>query len=139
MLVLPHRISHAGLVGTLVRMEKSHVDFLLTGSRFFNTHNEDSDWDFFIKPTILPEILRDLGFGIVEPMTLYEDSNTLRVWEHWNLPIHVQVVNDVELKVKAQEILASLGADLDKDKIARTTIVHRWNIAMDLAKLELNY
>lgn len=87
-------------------MNRSPLEFHLTGSRFFGTATTNSDWDFFVQdgPGVQDKLLW-LGFMHLTEHS-YKDSNTLEVWRYTTL-VHVQVVKDATLKAKIQKIFKS--------------------------------
>lgn len=78
----------------------------LTGSRFFGNVSPTSDWDFFCQDS---EDNRNnlLFLGFKKQPLCYPDTNTNEVWKH-RYPIHVQLVKDVHLKLRVQQVLATL-------------------------------
>jgi hypothetical protein len=89
---------------------KSTYQFQLTGSRFFGTNREDSDWDFFTEvpkvlyPTSVFDFLEDNGFYTRFNNHYDQDISFVSVYEH-SCGIHVQIVKDFEQKKAAQELL----------------------------------
>jgi predicted nucleotidyltransferase len=76
---------------------------ILTGSRAFGLEKEVSDWDFFVPL----DFKLSVDF-VLEAGTRYTDKNTARVYRHVAYPIHVQVVTDLNLKLKVQNLLLSM-------------------------------
>lgn len=94
-------------------LEKLPERFYLTGSRFFGTQGQNSDWDYFTENS--DEVflkLKDLGFVKISART-YGDANSARVmrWtaKHTKLQVDVQLVHDVELKRRVQERFVKIG------------------------------
>lgn len=87
-----------------VQMDRSHVEFHLTGSRYFGTARPESDWDYFVQggPGVAEELER-MGF-VKEAKLDYTDILRIEVHRHPD-NIHVQVVSNVEHKILAQEII----------------------------------
>ncbi len=85
-------------------MANSEYKFYLTGSRFFGTQQQNSDWDFFVQKTIsIDNDLSGMGFKREEKPS-YIDPICDTVWKHPD-GIHVQVVDDGRLKETAQLII----------------------------------
>ena len=115
---------------------ESEFSFYLTGSRFFGNHTTDSDWDFFTKNALsVRRFLVDYGFK--EESSSYRDRVVAVVYKHIKLPIHVQLVHDVNKKILAQHLIKGMGIPLldisNKDK--RRDI---WNRALDLVDMIKN-
>ena len=114
--------------------------FHLSGSRRWDTHSKDSDWDFFVQDDFslshnsLYFSLRDLGFRAESEKDDYNIST--RVWDygedlfatvvmqHKAANIHIQLVKDVKLKSRVQEKFKKIG------KLTPTQI--DWNLAFQL-------
>lgn len=81
--------------------------FYLTGSRFFGNFHEGSDWDYFTdKSQWIADTLRDNDFFRIDITNHnYMDLNTAAVFEHTKVPIHIQLVDDVELKIAVQNMI----------------------------------
>ena len=90
----------------LDHLRMSKFDFFLTGSRFFKrTAQEDTDWDFYTQDCAEVQLyLKQNGYVVSHK---YEDSFTVAVMtrETRGLKIDIQLVGDVGLKTKAQEML----------------------------------
>lgn len=97
----------------VVKMIESEHNFHLTGSRFFGNSTNQSDWDFFIQDS--PQVRNWLvanNFKINKNSKYYSDDSCVDVYRyyitdykidaHW---IDVQIVNDVSLKIKAQDLI----------------------------------
>lgn len=85
---------------------------VITGSRHFGHASVESDWDFFVgekefKNLLLPGGLRG-HFHLDDAECSYIDNNTAVVFAHNKFPIHLQLVQDFELKLKAQNLLETL-------------------------------
>jgi predicted nucleotidyltransferase len=93
--------------------------FHLTGSRFFGTATEDSDWDFFIEDparrhvnieynieprTKLTDKLTEFGFSTLS-FTSYTDQHVIEVWRHKESKIDIQIVKDAFRKTQAQNYI----------------------------------
>lgn len=102
---------HQTLTALSLLVDTKEIRFYLTGSRFFGWAKPNSDWDFFTQHSYdANRLLMDNGFrnltadlesadGIVYP----EDPNIVSVWERGR--VQVQLVENAELKAKAQELL----------------------------------
>jgi len=106
----------------------SKFEFYLTGSRYFGTEKEGSDYDFFVLDSVeLRDFLENNGFRKVKE-TGYKDTNTVNVYIHDEYRIHIQIVVDVKKKLEIQKILTTAynnGILNQKDLKSK----HIWNLA----------
>ena len=99
------------ILSVLGVLQNSMHEFHLTGSRAFNKHRPNSDWDFFTQNSqVMAAWLGNLGFEFLPDATRYsEDQNIAKVlqWSqsHSHEVVQVQLVADCGLKVEAQEML----------------------------------
>jgi hypothetical protein len=112
---------------TLDWIRQSPITFHLTGSRFFGTDTEESDWDFFTQD--LPGTRTELhhaGFKL-DSESYPNDTNFVAVYAKDN--VHVQLVPDVRMKKCVQEQIRSLPKlwKLDKEECQQL-----WYIALKL-------
>jgi len=92
-------------VYTITEMENSNFKFFLTGSRFFGTHHENSDWDFFVEDSPqIRKVLENWGF-VEENKYHYFDMLTNIVYAHKQANIHVQCVKNARIKEHIQNSL----------------------------------
>jgi len=106
-LINPKRL----ITNVFPEMENSNQEFYLTGSRFFGTHNENSDWDFFTEDC--PEVRKELeNLGFVEEQNSYSDDLTNKVYVHQSARIHVQCVKNVWAKTVIQDCIAELSNEI---------------------------
>ena len=119
------------------------TDLYLTGSRFFGTETEKSDWDFIVKIPVAPnsykitDIIRSLGFKKQE-MKEYKDLLISDVYtlEEGDIKIDLQLLvgdHNVETKLKVQSFMKKHYKDFEPimaQKELRSTF---WNalIMMD--------
>lgn len=96
-------------------IKNSPIEFYLTGSRFFGTATEDSDWDFFVIESFLwthEEMFVNLGFRPIQGMGRYPGQDYLQdlhtIWEHPTEHIHIQFVYNPQKKDKIQNGLKRL-------------------------------
>jgi len=90
------------------KMELSSWRFYLTGSRYFGTQREDSDYDFFVEEGCYPafDSSKDLPAWGFEPMLgSYTNNSILACYHHPHANVHVQVVIDAAMKRRAQGII----------------------------------
>ena len=90
----------------LKHLEGAPFDLFLTGSKFFGNAKEGSDWDFYAEYSApLEAYLKREGYIV---SCEYEDYFTVKVLTRraHGLKIDIQLVQDVELKTKAQIMLA---------------------------------
>lgn len=93
----------------IMKMMESEHNFHLTGSRFFGNSTNHSDWDFFIQDS--PQVRNWLvanNFKINKNSKYYSDGFCVDVYRYYITDTHwidVQIVNDVSLKIKAQDLI----------------------------------
>lgn len=114
------------------------VDFYLTGSRYFGGYTDTSDYDYFTEDTqSTAKLLEEHGFRKLG-FTDYKDELTSSVYrvEIDGKRIDIQLVKDVRLKIRAQQILSSvfyknLYTGLAKNK---TQVDKLWNLAFAMCQ-----
>lgn len=117
----------------LSKMRESEFEFHLTGSRYFNTHNQGSDYDFFAQDgKDVRGFLRDLGFEVpgVDFMgeeQEYHDDNIAIVFRHLAAGVDVQLQRNLEKKFRAQILLLSLGVFYNR--MSKVSQRNYWNRA----------
>lgn len=119
----------------LFELQNSDLDFYLTGSRFFNTNNKNSDYDFFVEDSPrVRQLLKNLGFERLNN-SAYLDNNTIIVYRYisknrdiW-CPGHidVQIVIDAVKKQCVQNIIKYNNFIMTSDKTYAKTV---WNTLM---------
>lgn len=106
----------------------SCISFYLTGSRLFGTSIHTSDWDFFVADSIpLREFLEQHSFQ-KNPNgdTLeYSDGVTKEIYFRDN--IHIQIVQDLQLKLDMQTILYQ--SRLLSQRIPKESSKFLWKLA----------
>lgn len=108
----------------LIALRNSEITFYPTGSRFFKTAKEDSDYDFFISDEDDPKVRTFLlNLGFTEVHSIYFDDNTILVYRH-DSGIDIQVVRDARLKELVQQLLYKLGI--------HNPTMKQWNVAYAL-------
>ena len=105
------------------------IDFHLTGSRFFGTATETSDWDFFTQHCEVTKrwLSKNGFFTLTHSANSYNDQETKCVmrFTSGSFQIDVQLVNDVKKKVRINNAIKhrndflQLMNSLDKEQ--RTT------------------
>jgi len=140
-------------INAIYAMEKSPFNFYPTGSRFFSVSNstDKSDYDFFVqKSDEVRVFLRSIGlfklntsnymeikFNDEDDIESINKNNIAEVWGGNILNIHVQLVDDVELKktlqviLKKYEIMKVLKRTATKDEIR-----HFWNCMYEIASID---
>ncbi len=109
------------LQAVLQELASLPMNFYLTGSRFFRSYTDSSDYDFFTADDPdTEELLLKRGF-VVHSESSYLDSETNKVLRH-PLGIDVQLVVDVFRKSKAQAILLPFFRHRPMDKGAARTL-----------------
>ena len=115
--------------------------FHLTGSYALGGYSKDSDLDFFTDvETIDIAFLSILEFYREAAADSYRDSLGCMIFGH-NCGIHIQVVKDVDLKLRAQNILVrhhtlSVFLAQIKKTCSPATASEIWNLAVELARRE---
>jgi len=116
-------------VSLVEEVRRSPIDFRLTGSRFFDTCHQNSDWDFFVSESE-PGLGDFLGRFFVRednekerwsPSIYIGDPTISTIWTNANWPanpnerVHVQVIKRelFHIKAAAQRIIK------DRDLICR--------------------
>lgn len=118
----------------LFELQNSDLDFYLTGSRFFNTHNNNSDYDFFVEDTPgVRQFLKSLGFSKLNN-SAYLDDNTVVVYRYmpksgYYITIDIQIVVDAVKKQSVQNIMKYNDFILTGDKTYAKTV---WNTLMSI-------
>ena len=98
----------------------------LTGSRFFGTATDKSDFDFFVQyEQNIGLTLARFGFDKLHHMSSYLDKDCESVWLHQTYPIHIQLSYDVLRRLRARNLLkAGLGNINGLNKQLRSDL---WN------------
>jgi hypothetical protein len=124
-------------------MRSSLYEFYLTGSRYWGTFTEKSDWDFFVQDSkSVREYLTKRGFTNYSRYSEYAaDGQCIDVFVYrpFNEPssddlsnqVHVQIVLDAKFKQAVQEELFRLFPRGFRDKDEASKI---WLTAFTLAK-----
>ena len=99
------------LMSKLSQLEKcKHINFCITGSRFFKTMNNGSDWDFFTEDSNeTREFLANIGFKSTVSYKSDPSITTVLQWGEklWSERIHIQLISPetILVKEKAQQII----------------------------------
>jgi len=117
----------------LMEIQESEYDFQLTGSRFFGTEKENSDYDFFTQDYLsLADWLRAHDFINITQVvpTNYADPLVVAIYQKGK--VHIQAVNDAPLKQDIQECLRAspLKGGLGNKGYARDL----WRLLVSVAK-----
>lgn len=118
----------------LFELQNSDLDFYLTGSRFFNNHRENSDYDFFVEDSPgVRQFLKSLGFSKLNN-SAYLDDNTVVVYRYmpksgYYITIDIQIVVDAVKKQSIQNIMKYNDFILTGDKTYAKTV---WNTLMSI-------
>jgi hypothetical protein len=110
------------------QMATSPIVFHLTGSRYFGNATAKSDWDFFTEYTEnTQKFLANLGF-VRLAFHGYNDELTAGVWRHAAEQIDVQLVRDVPLKIKIQEMIyADVGMLVTLRNVTKNEATAIWD------------
>lgn len=96
----------------VMKLQASSFMFYLTGSRHFGNVNSASDWDFFVRVgDDVRKFLSSAGFWITND-GMYNGRNSAEVWYADN--VHVQLVQDITAKIRAQAIIPVLFPNYTK-------------------------
>ena len=99
-------------IDVLVLLATAPFEFHLTGSRFFGYEKPESDWDFFVDSDALHGVSGLINW--LEHNGFYKESNRdysgettaiTQIWKHRIASVHIQVVEDAELKASVQDTL----------------------------------
>lgn len=106
-----HGLNNNTRLGVLIALQQSSLELFLTGSAFFNPERTPNDLDFYTAFSGKePRILEIMGFLEI-PIGQYEgypiDQQTAYVFRH-PTGVDVQLIYDLEMKHRAQEVLNSL-------------------------------
>jgi hypothetical protein len=102
------------ILSALQSIEVSSFVFHLTGSRYFGTQREDSDWDFFVDYSAeLITWLEDNSFTL-DSTSYKEDPVMCMVYKKEN--VHIQVVHSAKMKEWIQHLLYPLFRGMKPDK-----------------------
>jgi ribosomal protein L7/L12 len=132
-------VNNTGIQAVLAALQNSTFNFQLTGSRYFGTHGEHSDYDFFVQDDFSSHLngLRDFlnleGFNheFSADTDYSHDQFVNDVYKHY-CGVHIQIVEDFELKKIAQNVLVSSGAGLHlRDKSLAKVL---WSMAFTFAE-----
>ena len=118
--------------GALEAMEQAPFEFHLTGSRFFETASQDSDWDFFVESDPdLPAWLEANGFEL-ESDSDYVSTGISEVWINEPWRVHIQIISDARLKADVQEAMRDSGYAGRMYRMSKDDRKALWNFAFTL-------
>lgn len=126
--------STLGIPAPVLTFFTSKFDFYQTGSRYWGTPNENSDWDFFVQDSQqVREFLEKLGFNNNSEATYRGDVCCRAVYvfdlhEDRKLRVEVQLVSDAVLKHVVQETLKRRIPEGIPDK---SRVKEMWSIGYD--------
>lgn len=113
-------------------LASSKYIFHLTGSRFFGTNHELSDWDFYAQYCKEVSLfLNQSGFNKVFQYSSFEggvDENTQEIWRKDG--VDVQLVKSAKVKAVSQMIIQDLGICIDKRVKTSNQIRNIWNLVI---------
>lgn len=124
------------LTQVLEAMKESEVEFYLTGSHFFGSHKEDSDWDFFTSDCRAIKFLELHGFDKDNDASyMDEDSEVKWVYRH-KCGIDVQIAYDASLKNEAQNFLRDIiPGQFVRECLSKDIRKYYWRLAYAHAKI----
>lgn len=115
----------------------------LTGSRYFKTHTEDSDWDFFsVKNDLNIQILESFGYINIGKNDNYLSKDIAAIYrlniidknKYTNIDVQLLQDEDTVLrKQKAQKLMKEYSFLLPS-KEYKFKLIQFWDMAMALAK-----
>ncbi len=108
-------------------ISSSTVLFYLTGSRFFGTQREDSDYDFFTKANPVTEKLLDENGFHLDSESYECDRVMTKVYKRDN--VHVQLVNNVRAK---QWVQTKLHPFVWNTKPSKEHLKLLWRLALTI-------
>jgi hypothetical protein len=118
----------------LLKLDDSHFDFHLTGSRYFGGFSQNSDYDFFVRNSEeIVAFLESIGF-VKEECSNYQASigllcDTVAIYAHPFCRIHIQLVTDTKLRSFIAHKLDSSMIMVNADKKTKSKI---WQLAYTL-------
>jgi hypothetical protein len=95
--------------------ECKHLEFYLTGSRYFGDYNSESDWDFFVEESdAAVDFLNSNGF-VIDAEHTYSDPTVLKVYRRkgrLGMSVDIQVIapHMFETKKLAQACIFNTAA-----------------------------
>lgn len=115
-------------------VEMSKWNFHLTGSRFFGNTHAKSDWDFFAEySNELDRELRENGWKRDSNKEYTHRNSTVVIYYKEN--VHIQLVKNLEMKIKIQDKLAPVFREIVPTKEIATLI---WRMAEEAYTLGVN-
>ncbi len=125
-------------------MEKSNIQFVLTGSRFFDPDYPDGgerDWDFFTEDCEEARVFLDqnefvdISKSSVGYMDFAQTQNIRSIWRRGN--VDVQLVYDAPGKERIQKLMAQFGlCHSGTTKLDRKRL---WQFAFSLRYTAMDY
>ncbi len=95
-------------------LRNSQWAFHLTGSRFFGTHTDQSDWDFFIEWNDQIELWLEENEFALDSQSYANDPLFVKVYKRDN--VHVQLVDNAKIKARIQHRLKPFFSAIKPDK-----------------------
>lgn len=97
-------------VTIMQKMGESDQEYFLTGSRFFGTHSQSSDYDFFtVYSEKMENDLKALGFTEITNHEYLDDHTFCKIYEFVDRmgTIQIQLVKSemIDAKIRAQKLL----------------------------------
>ena len=113
-------------LGVLTWLKVTNMPVYLTGSRFFGTHTESSDYDFFVAVSSVTfkhmSQMNDLGFQPEGPGTPYSSNpdpsiSMIMRYSGGLIQVHIQIIKDdwFGSKIRAQHKIETLYKLLPDD------------------------
>jgi hypothetical protein len=149
--------NNSSLLVIIQQLSKSNIPFGLTGSRFFECSNPLSDYDFFSPNTQeTKDFLISIGLqkldniiynyvGIKQikehPKVLKNSNNVAEVWGKNGVPLHIQLVDDFDLKKRIQDVIKKsklmmfFKNSCQKTPFPKQFMIQIWNLFYDLTEI----
>lgn len=122
----------------LMYLDSCAFKFYLTGSRFFGNTTQFSDYDFCVEYSSEVEtFLKSYSFK-KDDNSYYCSAIQQTVAVYKNGEVHVQLIENVERKLKAQEFLLKTKKLNGVSKRSKTKISSVWNDAFYLVDIYSN-
>jgi hypothetical protein len=119
-------------------LSTSPFQFYLTGSRFFGSHRQESDYDFFtdLKPGLTDWLVLH-GF-IKDSSPDYNSVDIIQTWKHCVMTVDIQIVVDAALKSKIQDLMRADPLRSMMGKVSKEELRALWQFALSAVAVGRN-